>query len=238
MTTYSHSKLGTFQQCRYKYKLQYIDKIKVELEGIEAFMGKIVHETLEKLYKDLKFQKLNSKEELLAFYSQLWDKEWHDEVIIVKNEYTAKNYKEMGRKFVSDYYAHYKPFKQLTTLGLETQDRLELADDIHYHVRIDRFACDKEGNYYICDYKTNNSLKAQEELDEDRQLAMYSLWVRKTYPDAKSVKLVWFFLAFDKEMVSERNEEQLSELKKKVEGLIQEIEACHEFPTNVSALCN
>ncbi|MBI2136056.1 PD-(D/E)XK nuclease family protein [Candidatus Woesearchaeota archaeon] len=238
MTTYSHSKLGTFQQCKFKYKLQYIDRIKVELEGIEAFMGKRVHETLEKLYKDLKFQKLNSKKELLAFYSQQWDKEWHDEVIIAKKEYTAANYKEMGRKFVSDYYEHYKPFKQLVTLGLETQDRLELADDIQYHVRIDRFACDKDGNYYICDYKTNNSLKAQEELDEDRQLAMYSLWVRKTYPDAKSVKLVWYFLAFDKEMVSERNEEQLSALKQDTLALIKEIESCKDFPTNVSALCD
>ncbi|MAG20116.1 hypothetical protein CL618_01655 [archaeon] len=61
MTCYSHSRLGTFQQCKYKYKLNYIDRIKTDLESIEAFMGKLVHETLEKLYKDLKFQKLNKQ---------------------------------------------------------------------------------------------------------------------------------------------------------------------------------
>ncbi len=238
MTIYSHSKLGTFQQCRYKYKLQYVDKIKVELESIEAFMGKRVHETLEKLYKDLKFQKLNSKKELLKLYETIWEENWHDKVVIVKGEYTADNYKAMGKKFVSDYYDHYKPFNQLTTLGLETQDKLELADDVQYHVRIDRFSCDKDGNYYICDYKTNNSLKEQEELDEDRQLAMYSLWVRKTYPDAKSVKLVWYFLAFDKELISERNDEQLASLKAETLDLIKEVETCKDFPTNVSALCN
>ena len=27
MTTYSHSRLSTFENCKYKYKLQYIDKI-------------------------------------------------------------------------------------------------------------------------------------------------------------------------------------------------------------------
>ncbi|MBI4980596.1 PD-(D/E)XK nuclease family protein [Candidatus Woesearchaeota archaeon] len=69
MTTYSHSKLGTFQQCKFKYKLQYVDKVKVDVpDTVETFMGKKVHETLEKLYKDLKYQKLNSKEKLITFY--------------------------------------------------------------------------------------------------------------------------------------------------------------------------
>ena len=238
MTTYSHSKLGTFQQCKYKYKLQYIDKIKSDLESIEIFMGKRVHEALEKLYNDLKFQKLNTKEELLQFFEKIWDENWHDKVFIVKDEYTAKNYKEMSKKFIADYYDHYKPFNHRTVIAIETQDRMNLSEGYQYHIRIDHLACDKEGNYYVCDYKTNNSLKAQEELDEDHQLAMYSLWVKQKYPDAKSVKLVWYFLAFDKEMISERNDEQLKELKKQIEKLIKEIEACNNFPTNVSSLCD
>ena len=238
MTTYSHSKLGTFQQCKYKYKLQYIDKIKSDLESIEIFMGKRVHEALEKLYNDLKFQKLNTKEELLQFFEKIWGENWHDKIFIVKNEYTAKNYKEMGKKFIADYYEHYKPFNHRTVIAIETQDRMDLSEGYQYHIRIDHLACDKEGNYYVCDYKTNNSLKAQEELDEDHQLAMYSLWVKQKYPDAKSVKLVWYFLAFDKEMVSERNDEQLEELKKQIEIFIKEIESCNNFPTNISSLCD
>ena len=67
---------------------------------------------------------------------------------------------------------------------------------------------------------------------------MYSLWVKQKYPDAKTVQLVWYFLAFDKEMVSERNNEQLLELKKQIENLIKEIEACKQFPTNITSLCN
>ncbi|MBI5002967.1 PD-(D/E)XK nuclease family protein [Candidatus Woesearchaeota archaeon] len=53
MTTYSHSKLGTFQQCKYKYKLQYIDKVKVDVpDTVETFMGKLVHEVLEPIPLD------------------------------------------------------------------------------------------------------------------------------------------------------------------------------------------
>ena len=238
MTTYSHSKLGTFEQCKYKYKLQYVDKIKVDIpDTIETFMGKLVHETLEKLYKDLKYQKINSKEELLTFYETNWNKNWKDTIIIAKKEYSWENYYDMGKKFIVDYYDHYKPFDQYTTIGLETEDFFDLNNGFKYSIRMDRLACDKEGNYYICDYKTNNQLKAQEELDEDRQLAMYSLWVRKKYPDAKNVKLVWYFLAFDKEMISERNSEQLAMLQANTEALIAEVEQCVDFPTEVSALC-
>jgi len=237
MTTYSHSKLGTYLQCKQKYKFQYVDKIKSDYESVEAFMGKLVHATLEKLYKDLKFQKMNSKEDLLAHFAANWDSQWHDKIMIVK-EYTAENYQDMGKKFIADYYDHYTPFDSITTLGLETADLMPLANGNQYHVRIDRLAYDKEGNYYVCDYKTNSSLKPQEELDEDKQLAMYSLWVKQKYPDAKAVKLVWYFLAFDKEMISERNEVQLLQLKKQTEEIIADIEACQDFPTNVSALCN
>ncbi|MBU0460286.1 MAG: PD-(D/E)XK nuclease family protein [Nanoarchaeota archaeon] len=238
MTTYSHSRLGTFQQCKYKYKLQYVDKIKVDIpDTVETFMGKLVHETLEKLYKDLKYQKLNAKKELLNFFEMLWDERWSDNIVIVK-DYSQENYKEMGKKFISDYYDHYKPFNHLTTIGLETEDRMKLENENQYHIRIDRLACDKEGNYYVCDYKTNNKLKAQEELDEDRQLAMYSLWVKNNFKDCKNVKLVWYFLAFDKEMISERSEEQLQELKIETEELIKEIEVCDDFPTTVTALCD
>jgi putative RecB family exonuclease len=238
MTSYSHSKIGTFLQCKQKYKFQYIDKIKSDIETIEAFLGKRVHETLEKLYKDLQFEKLNSKEELLAHFYANWDGNWHDKVVIVKEEYAADNYKAMGERFISEYYDHYNPFNSLKVIGLETQELMPLNNGNQFHVRIDRLACDHEGSYYVCDYKTNNQLKSQEELDKDKQLAMYSIWIKQKYPDAKRVKLVWYFLAHDKEIISERSDEQLEKLKLETEELIKEIEVCGEFPVNISTLCD
>ncbi len=238
MPTYSHSRLSTFEQCRLKYKFQYIDNIEVPIpDTIETFVGSRVHETLEKLYKDLQYEKMNSKDELILFFEMRWEEDWSDKVLI-NDDYTVENHKARGRRFISDYYDHYKPFNHLRTLGLETQDRMELGNGNQFHIRIDRLACDKEGTYYVMDYKTNKALKAQGELDCDRQLAMYSMWVKKRFNDCKQVKLVWFFLAHDKEMVSERSEEQLASLKAQVESLITEIEKCVEWPTNVTSLCD
>jgi putative RecB family exonuclease len=238
MTCYSHSRISTFEQCKYKYKLQYIDRIKVEVSTtVEAFMGDLVHRTLEKLYGDLKFEKTNTKEDLLKYYNDLWSKEWTDEILIAKQDLTSENYRLMGEKYISTYYDHYQPFDQMTILGLETQDRMTLSDGNQYHVRIDKLACIGD-TYYVCDYKTNSRMKDQEEADEDRQLAMYSIWVKDKFKDAKRVILLWHMLAFDKEATSERTEEQLQELHDDVVARIKEIESCNEYPTNTTALCN
>ena len=74
MATYSHSKINTFETCPYQYKLHYINKIEPEItQTIEAFMGDLVHQTLEKLYKDKKFKKRVEKKILIKFYRDLWE---------------------------------------------------------------------------------------------------------------------------------------------------------------------
>ncbi len=241
MATYSHSRVSCFENCPYQYKLKYIDREEPDIDNtIEAFMGSIVHEALEELYKWKKFKKRVSKASLIKFYKDLWDKQYSDDIKIVKKGLNAKNYKKMGEEFLVNYYNKYKPFEQLTILGLETQDRMTLKDGNQWHVRIDRFACDDKGNYYVCDYKTNASMKNQEDADSDRQLAMYSLWVKDKFKDAKSVKLVWHMLAFNKEVVSERSDKELEVLEQEIIDLISKIKKAEEkgdFPTSVSNLC-
>lgn len=238
MATYSHSRLSTFEQCKYKYKLQYIDKVKVDIPTtIEAFMGDMVHQSLEKLYSDLKFQKIISLSELLDFYEALWEEEWDDKILIVKKSYTSSDYKRMGEKYLTDYYNQYYPFTQMTILGLETQDVMLLPDGNHYHVRIDKLGC--VGNtYFICDYKTNAYMKAQFEADNDRQLAMYSLWVKNRYKDAKSVVLLWHMLAFNKNVTSVRTDEELQFLQNEIVKIINSIEKATEYPVTVTKLCD
>lgn len=46
------TRLETFETCPLKYKLRYIDGIKTEVDGIEAFTGSRVRDVLEKLYID------------------------------------------------------------------------------------------------------------------------------------------------------------------------------------------
>jgi putative RecB family exonuclease len=201
----------------------------------------MVHESLEHLYKLKKFKKRIAKASIIKFYRDLWVKNYSDDILIVKADgegVKADNYRKMGEKFISDYFERMKPFEQMTILGLETMDRMTLPDGNQWHVRIDKLGCDSEGNYFVCDYKTNARMKDQEEADEDRQLALYSLWVKDKFKDAKSVKLIWHMLAFNKDAVSERTDEQLKKLQDDVCAKIKEIENATEFPRKQTALCN
>ncbi len=236
MARYSHSKISAFEQCRYKYRLKYVDKIKTDVKTVEAFMGSMVHAALEKLYKDLGYCKKNSLEELLAHYDSKWDAEFTDDILIAKGDYTEQNYKDMGRGYIARYYEDHDPFDQMTILGLETQNSMDLGGGRTYDVRIDKFAC-VGSTYYVCDYKTNSRMMTQEDADGDRQLAMYSKWVKDTYADAENVKLVWHMLKFGKDVVSERTDAKLDELVNRTVAVIDEIERCNEWPTTESNLC-
>ena len=125
---YSNSRIETFEQCPRKYKFRYVDNIKTDSEGIEAFVGKRVHETLEKLYRDLKLTKLDSLEDLLAFYESAWEKNWHGKVTVVREGFTPAHYFAKGQRCLRDYYKRQSPFNHGKTLGLEERIEMKLKD--------------------------------------------------------------------------------------------------------------
>lgn len=239
MAVYSHSRLETFQNCPLSYKYQYIDRIRSDRDSIEAFMGSCAHETLEKLYRDLKLSKLNTEEELVDYYNQTWRKKWHENVFIVRKDYSAENYRETGERGIRDYYRRYAPFDQGKTVWIEQRInvRLDEAGDYALTGYVDRLVDRGDGCYEVHDYKTSNTLPSQERLDQDRQLAIYQLAVHEHFSDVEGVELVWHYLVFDKELRSVRTPEQLANLKVEVMDLIRTIESTGEFVANESALC-
>ncbi len=240
MTIYSHSRLSCFEQCPHKYKLKYIDKVETETEEtIEAFLGSRVHETLEKLYRDLQYQKENSLDDLLNFLRDEWKKNWSDDIIIVKKEYTVENYLKMAEKYITDYYNRYHPFNQGRTLALEERILIDLDDSGDYRLQgyIDRLVGKGNGFYEIHDYKTSSRLPLNDYIKHDRQLALYMIGVKNSYPDVRDIRLIWHFLAFDKEIDSTRSNEELENLKRETIELIDKIEREENFEPTPSYLC-
>ena len=239
MPVYSHSQLATYETCPQKYKLSYIDKIEVETEGIEAFMGSRVHETLEKLYRDLKVTKLNTLEELLDFYHQSWEKNWNDLIQIVRKHYSAEEYRHLGEKCIVDYYERHYPFDHGKTLGLEEYVYFPLEEEKGYWIRgyIDRLTLVDSSILEIHDYKTSNRLPAQEDVRSDRQLALYQMGVAGKWQGVQEVKLIWHYLTFDTEIHSSRTPDELHQLRRATLELIQRIEADRQFLPKEGPLC-
>ena len=240
MPTYSHSQLSTYETCPHQYRLHYIQKIKVDTAGIEAFMGSRVHDALEKLYRDLKMTKLNTLEELLAFYHQSWEKNWGETVQIIRKEYSAEDYRRLGEKCITDYYKRYYPFDQGKTLGIEETIYFPLEEEKGYWIRgvVDRIALLDGSILEIHDYKTSSRLPGQADVEADRQLAFYHMGVEGKWKDIKEIKLIWHYLAFDAEIQSLRTPEKLQQLRQETAELIRRIESDRDFSPRESPLCD
>ena len=241
MAVYSHSKLNTFEQCPLKYKYRYIDKKKPDIEQtIEAHLGKVVHNTLELIYTQAKKNKVLTIDEIIKYYSENWQEKYSEDFLIVKQDKTSKDYFNLGVEFLVSYYNEHQPFKDGT---MECEKRiwinLDEAGDYKLMGFIDRLVYNfQTGEYEVHDYKTARNLPSQESVDNDRQLALYSIAIKELFGHDKEVVLVWHYLAHNKRIESRRTNEQLYQLKEDILELIDDIESTRIFPHNKSILCN
>jgi len=238
---YSHSKLKTFEQCPRKFKFKYIEKITPEIEGaIESHLGKVVHNTLEWVYKQAKEKKVLTIEQIIQYYAENWQENYKPEIPIIKTEFTQADYFNKGVQFLVDYYNKYTPFQD-GTIECEKKVLIELDSDGEYKIQgfIDRVVYNLETQQYeIHDYKTANYLPSQDDIDNDRQLALYGIAIKELFGYDKEIILIWHYLAHNKKIISQRNNEQLQQLKTETIAQIKQIEATTKFPHYISKLCD
>jgi putative RecB family exonuclease len=244
MPLYSYSRIGCFEQCPRKYKFRYIEKPDIEIpQGIEAYMGTIVHESLEQCYRLAQWDKIMSRDELLAYYRRRWEDARPAELKIVRAEMTEEDYMHRGEKALERYYDRHHPFDQEITLGLEEKIIFALDPDGKCKMQgyIDRLSRDGQGCLRIHDYKTSARPKTQIEADHDDQLALYQVAVQDMWPDNNGIELVWHYVQFDTTLVSHREPEQLETLRQAYLDKIRKIERAEElgnFPTIETNLCD
>lgn len=240
MVQYSHSRLSSFENCPLKFRYRYIDKLKTKRDSVEAFLGKRVHEILERLYHHVaRHGRPPSLAQVLERFRKDWPRHWHADVHIVRTENPVEFYQNAGERCLENYYRSHYPFDSGETVGIEAPLSMRLDDEGRYRIRgiIDRLVRRAEGVWEIHDYKTSGSLPPRARLASDRQLALYQLGIEQTYPDVEQVELVWHYLLFDKTLRSSRSLEQLEKLRQDTIALIDEIEATTEFPPKPGPLC-
>jgi putative RecB family exonuclease len=221
-----------------------VDQVEVPpRESIESFLGKRVHETLEFLYQSIEMGYKPTQAEILDHFREAWGREWSGAVHVVRAGETVAGYRRIAERCLELYYRRHDPFNRGRTLGAEmlVTYPLDPENDVHLTGYVDRLVDLGGGNYEIHDYKTSRRLPSQNEIDRDRQLALYQLGVTLQLPDVRSIRLVWHYLAHDRMLVSIRTPDQLRELKLNVLGLIARIQRAaqaDDFPPRITPLCN
>lgn len=240
MVIYSYSRLSTFEKCPLKFKFQYIDRLEPDIkETIEGFLGHKVHETLQWIYEEVAIGRILKLDEVLENYVTIWNRDFNREIKIVKEELNAEHYFNQGIKFLIDYFLKHSPFRD-NTIATEKKVFINLDEEGKYKLQgyIDRLVHHKDTNIFeIHDYKTGGFLKTQEELDNDKQLALYSIAIKELFKEVKDIHLIWHFLAFNEKIISKRTDEQLEKLKQEIIEVIDKIESTTEFNPNPSILC-
>jgi hypothetical protein len=100
-----------------------VKRIRVETEGVEAFLGKRVHESLEELHAATRNKFILSEQDVLDFYFKQWEGKWHDAIRIVR-ELGAKEYQDIGEDMLRRYYRRHFPFNQ--SIVIATEERLDV----------------------------------------------------------------------------------------------------------------
>ena len=241
--TYSHSRLSSFEDCPRKYQYRYLMKIPSESEGVEGFVGKVVHDVLERLYTKVGEGAVPSLQRVIARYRQIFDDRYDEKRIrIVRRENPLSFYRELGDHCLANYYHDHYPFDSTETLGLEEHVGFELGEpDASGPARIqgyvDRIARTSEGVIEIQDYKTGARVPSQAKLDKDRQLALYQIALTDHYPERQPFRLVWHFLQRGRTLTSTRSADQLLALRERTLALIAKIRGTERFETRPSPLC-
>jgi len=238
---YSHSRLSSFENCPRQFKYRYIEKLAVETEGVEAFMGKRVHEILERLYHHVaRHGRPPSLAQVLDRYRQDWERSWHDKVLIVRTEFPRSYYQDRGARCLENYYRGHYPFTTGRTVAVEAPLHMQLDGEGRYKLRgiVDRIVSHADGRFEVHDYKTGAFLPTQHSIDRDRQLALYQIGLEQTYPDVQEVELVWHYLIHNRTLRSRRSAETLAELRAATMRLIDTIEAESEYAARPGKLCS
>jgi putative RecB family exonuclease len=237
---YSHSRLSSFENCPKQFHFRYVLKIPSETEGVEAFVGKRVHEVLERLYLFVGRDMVPGIEKVVARYHALWEEHFDpDRVRVVREGMTPDHYRKIGERCLRNFYRRHYPFDHDETLGLEERVVFSLDDDGRYRMQgiIDRICRAPDGAIEIHDYKTGQRVPSQKVLDADRQLALYQIGIQQRYGEDQSYRLVWHYVASGQIRSSARTSEDLTALRQETIGLIDRIEAEETYAPKRIPLC-
>jgi putative RecB family exonuclease len=239
---YSHSRLASFERCQRQFLYRYRLALPAEAESIEAFLGKRVHEVLERLYRARARGVVPTLAQVNGRFRQLFDDAYDGErVRIARIENDLGFYRELGEHCLANYYADHYPFDSDETVALEERVEFAVGDLDSGPVRlqgfVDRIARARDGALEIHDYKTGARVPSQAAIDEDRQLALYQLGFAPRVPAGAEVRLVWHYVRQGVKRESTRTAAQLEALRADTLARVDRIREERDFPASPGPLC-
>ena len=222
---YSYSKINTFKNCPYRFKLQYVDKIRTKFNVSPALeKGKFIHYGLEHYLKGTLREKINDYNFQLASSDEI-------------KEYR----KQLKQVLLSKDIQWYKSFSDIKTefgFGIIFKDNdidvIGYSNKADIRGYIDLLAYDEFSNeVYIIDYKTGKFREEQDKL----QVAIYYLVAVKKYPEVENFNLIFNFVEHSKTVEIKYTRDDFQKVLEFVRSSLSKVENADEFP-KITTFCN
>jgi len=171
MKPLSYTQIALYQSCPLQYKLQYIDGLKPKDKWYFSF-GSTLHLCAQYFFK-VRVPPPPSLEELLQFYEQNWISEGYE------SAEEEANYETYGREILSKFWEiHSADFRMPVAVERIFYIDIEGVKLRGYLDRVDKL---DSGRLSIVDYKSNQGLFTQDDLEKNLQLTLYQLAAEQTW---------------------------------------------------------
>ncbi len=171
MNPLSYTQISLYQSCPLLYKLQYIDGLKPKDKWQFSF-GTTMHLCTEYFFK-VRVPPPPSLDELLQFYEKNWLSEGYE------SEEEEAKYRVYGREILSKFWGiHSANFRM--PVAVERMFYIDI-EGVKLRGYIDRVDKLDSGGLSIIDYKTNQELFTQDDLENNLQLTLYQLAAEQTW---------------------------------------------------------
>lgn len=218
---YSFSKISTFS-CPMKFKLNYIDKIRVKTSNIALEKGSYIHQMLEdysKSVEDSNFEfRLSTPEQI-------------------------REYQEIFQNFVDSPEGHKyldpEPFGVELEFALKIEDKKLVPTNYHnkqalIRGKIDHAIRPSVNRMILLDWKTGKVKDVPDVL----QVLVYAVWCFYNFPEVDVVDTAFVYVEHSQSKEYTFTRANLKKFEEKMLQKIIEIELAKEFPKRETALCN
>ena len=226
MNPLSYTQISLYQACPLLYKLQYIDDLKPKDKWYFSF-GSTLHLCAEYFFK-VRVPPPPSLDELLQFYDKNWLSEGYESA-----EEEAK-YRAYGREILSKFWEiHRADFRM--PIAVERMFYIDI-EGVKLRGHIDRIDKLDSGGLSIVDYKTNQELFTQDDLENNLQLTLYQLATEQTWHFPVEMLTLYHLRSNTPCSCQPRDNKQLNEARRLVVEVAESI-AEQRFPATENQYC-